>query len=468
MFIHSFPRERKDYHEADVGFMRSVINDTWFLDRALVSDDYDESLRRLSKHIDFKTEEYPTGQDCWMWTLPPKWTVKKALLKTLDGKIIANYHRNPLELWSYSDSFEGVVKKEELLDHLKWNPARPDDVIYFAHLGWRHWEKNWGFCVPYHIVQNLKDAEYRVEIHTGFSKSTMKVINCMASGNTDRMVVLSGHWDHPAMCNDGLVGCVVSLDVIRRLRKHKDLRYNYHAILTPEFVGSTAWLFNNQHLIGKISEGLFVAMMGSKTDFALQRSFRANSRLERIVKLFLKQSGQTFQEGSCNTIVNNDEKSFDAPGVNISMSSISRYPFPEYHTDKDSPDNLHDDCMIEGSDLVYEAILALEADYYPKALFTGLPCLSKPQYNLYITARRISHVDMSAQALKDAERFGYVPKEKAAFLNHFMTTVINYMDGKHSILDIAEIFDLPFFFVWNYLKAWEDKGLIQAHPQPLP
>lgn len=467
MFVNCFPNEQIEYQNADIKFIRGIINDTWNLDRAHVTDDYDRSIRQLSKHIDFQVEEYPSAQNYGMWTIPPKWTVHKAVLKTMDGKILADYHRNCLELWSYSDSFEGTLKKEELLPHIWSNPKRPDDVIFHPRLQYRHWEKNWGFCLPYNVAQTLKDEYYRVEIKTEFSKSTMKTIDCLAPGSGGKTIVLSGHWDHPRQCNDGLVGCVVALDVIRRLRKHGNLKHNYRAVLAVEFIGSVAWLEVNKDLVDKITQGLFVAMMGSKTDFALQRSFKADSALEKILLYFLKQSGKNFREGPCNTIVSNDETAYDTPGINIPMSSLSRFPFLEYHTDKDNPSNLHDESMIEGSDLIYEAILALENNFYPKALFRGLPCLSKPEYNLYLSPNSLSQVNTSSESEKDARRFGLTARQNHVDLNIFMTSVVNYLDGKHSILDIAETFNLPFFFIWSYLTAWEKKGLISAVYEPV-
>lgn len=467
MFEKQFPKERLDFFPCDIDFIRNIINDTWFLDRAHVTDDYDKSIELLAKHIDFEVEEYPSGANYGMWTIPPKWTVHKGVLKTMDGKIIADYHRHPLELWSYSDSFQGKIKRKDLLPHCWSNPNRPDDVTYHPRLQYRHWEKDWGFCIPHNVLQSLKDDFYQVDIQTEFSKSTMKTIDHSVPGSTDKMIILSGHWDHTAQCNDGLVGCVVALDVLRRLKKHKNLRYNYHALLTVEFIGSVAWLECNRHRVENISEGLFVAMMGSAKPFALQRSFQSDSTIERLLHHFLEWSGQEFREGPVNTIVNNDEKAYDSPGIKIPMASLSRSLFAEYHTDKDDPDHLHDDRMIEGSDLIYQTLLALENNYYPVAKFRGLPCLSKPEINLYLSPRSLSQLDTSEESLRDGRRFGHLPDDLPVNLNYFMTTVVNYMEGKHSVLDIAEIFKLPYFFVWNYLKAWEDKGLIAANLGPV-
>ena len=58
MFVPEFPKNEITYYDADIDFIRTIVNDTWNLDRSHVTDDYDESIRRLARHIDFQTEEY--------------------------------------------------------------------------------------------------------------------------------------------------------------------------------------------------------------------------------------------------------------------------------------------------------------------------------------------------------------------------------------------------------------------------
>ena len=42
-----------------------------------------------------------------------------------------------------------------------------------------------------------------------------------------------------------------------------------------------------------------------------------------------------------------------------------------------------------------------------------------------------------------------------------MNSIPNLANGDKTILDIAEINNLPFRFVYNYLLLWEKKGLIK-------
>ena len=138
MFGFNFPDQHLEYHKADLKFIRDIINDTWRLDRAHVTDDYDKSIQALSKYIDVKVHEHPCGREIGMWIVPPKWTVKKGVLKDSKGKIIADYHRHPLELWTYSDSFMGELSLKELKPHLWSNPKFPNAIASHPRLQSRH------------------------------------------------------------------------------------------------------------------------------------------------------------------------------------------------------------------------------------------------------------------------------------------------------------------------------------------
>ena len=50
------------------------------------------------------------------WSVPLAWEVDEAKLKSPEGKIIANYFRNPIEVMSNSCSFVGKIKKKSLLN----------------------------------------------------------------------------------------------------------------------------------------------------------------------------------------------------------------------------------------------------------------------------------------------------------------------------------------------------------------
>ena len=54
--------------------MLDLIDETWYLKRDIVSDGYDQALYRLSQEVPMKIHEYPSGEQCWTWRIPEKWT----------------------------------------------------------------------------------------------------------------------------------------------------------------------------------------------------------------------------------------------------------------------------------------------------------------------------------------------------------------------------------------------------------
>ncbi len=112
--------------------MIELIQELWYLKRDLVSDDYDRALYRLAQEVEggMQIHEYPTGEACWTWRVPEKWTCQAAYLETLDGRRLIDVADHPLHVVSYSLPFEGVVSRQELLEHLHVHaaPAAGDPV----------------------------------------------------------------------------------------------------------------------------------------------------------------------------------------------------------------------------------------------------------------------------------------------------------------------------------------------------
>ena len=120
--------------------MLGLVDELWHLKRDIVSDDYDHALSRLSLEAPMTIHEYPTGEPCWTWRVPEKWTCQSAYLETLDGRRVLDYADHPLHVVSYSLPYEGVVSREELLNHLHVHPRLPDAIPFV----FDYYERDWG------------------------------------------------------------------------------------------------------------------------------------------------------------------------------------------------------------------------------------------------------------------------------------------------------------------------------------
>lgn len=410
--------------------MMKIIEDLWYKRRDIVSSGYDESLEYISKIIPLKIHEIPSGTKCWTWIVPEKWEVKKAYIEDLDGNRILDLKNHPLHVISYSLPIDKVVTKEELMKHLHTNPKRLGAIPF----EFKYYERDWGFCIQHNRLREFTKDRYKVFIDSKFERGSLKVGDYTIEGKTDETIVIMAHLCHPAMVNDDLAGVAVLVDIAKKMSE-KNNHYTYKFLLVPETIGSIAYLSQNEDVISKLKYGIFLEMLGSNNIHALQLTRQGNSRLDRIARYVMKRKLSDFREGPFRKIVGNDEMVFNGPGVNIPMISISRFPYPEYHTSDDNPGIISEENLIESENLILEILNILDNDYIPKRKFKGPVFLSG--YGLWVDWR--------------------INKELSKNIEQIMLR----LEGDKSIFDISEELDMEFNDVLNYINKFLEKGLVK-------
>jgi aminopeptidase-like protein/aminoglycoside N3'-acetyltransferase len=423
--------------------MSEIISALWRLPRDIVSDGYDSALYALATQVPMQVHKYSTGTECWTWLIPEKWTCRDARLETLDGRVLFSYRDNPLHAVSYSLPFSGVVTRSELFRHLHTHPQL-DDAIQFI---FKYYERDWGLCCSRNLKDGLTDDEYRVVIDSDFSFGSLKVGECVVKGTSDKTFVLCAHLCHPGMVNDDLTGVVVGLQVMQELLKRKDLRYTYRFLILPETIGSVAYLSHNMQLVPQMVGGLFLEMLGLNNPHALQLSFDGDTEMDRCISRMLLESSPGAWIGAFRTVVGNDERQFNAPGVRVPMLSLSRvlrhssngWPyFPEYHSSRDNPELAPESRLIESRDLVLRMIEAIETNEVPVNLFEGEVFCSR--YGL--------HIDP------------YVNPEG----NRALFDILFLVDGTRSVSEIARACNISSSAVQSVLEELRVRGLIAYGP----
>src|SRR3990172_7517696 len=243
--------------------MIDLIQELWFLRRDLVSDDYDRALSRLAGEFDGRMtiHEYTTGEPCWTWRVPEKWTCHAAYLETLDGRRLLDYADHPLHVVSYSLPFEGVVSREELLRHLHVHPHLREAIPFV----FKYYERDWGLCATQDLRDQLRDEAYRVMIRASFEPGELKVGEIVIPGESEETFVLAAHLCPPAMVNDDLTGVVVGLDAARILlesQQRSPRRYTYRLLILPETIGSVAYLSHHESLTPQKNSRRFLVIVG--------------------------------------------------------------------------------------------------------------------------------------------------------------------------------------------------------------
>lgn len=425
--------------------MLDIINDLWYLKRDIVSDGFDQALERLRQVIsaaglEMQVHEYPTGQVCWTWQVPEKWTCHEAYLETLDGKRLIDYADHPLHVVSYSLPFEGVVSRQELLKHLQVHPRLPDAIPF----GFKYYDRDWGLCTTQNLRDSLQDEAYRVVIRTTFEPGTLKVGEVVIPGQSNQSIVLVAHLCHPAMVNDDLSGVVVGVDVMRKLaEQNQPLYYTYRLLILPETIGSVAYLSHNESLIPSMTGGLFLEMLGNDSPHALQGSFQPESQVDRSFRTAFKSLDPQGYTGAYRTIIDNDERQFNAPGVRVPMLSLSRVeapkssgkpPYREYHSSFDAPAIVSQERLEASRELVLGLINAIEHNQRVVNQFKGEIFCSG--YGIWIDYR--------------------VNPEG----HRRLFEIMERCDGTRSVADIANELDIPFQSVWEIVELLNTKGLV--------
>jgi aminopeptidase-like protein len=439
--------------------MLDLINELWFLRRDIVSDGYDQALRRLAAEAPMTIHEYPSGTPCWTWRVPEKWTCEAAYLETLDGERLLDYADHPLHVISYSLPYDGLVSKEELLSHLHVHPRLPDALPFV----FKYYDRDWGLCATQALrdrILNSADKDYRVVIRSHFMPGALKVGEVVVPGKNradsdGAEFVLAAHLCHPGMANDDLTGVVVGLEVMRALLARQqdgcDFRYTYHFLILPETIGSVAYLSHNEALIPRLQAGLFLEMLGNDSPHALQGSFQPASQADRCLRAALASLDPQGYTAGYRQIIDNDERQFNAPGVRVPMLSLSRVeapkasgrpPYREYHSSHDVPAIVSQERLEASRDLVLGLIEAWERNLYVVNNFKGEIFCSG--YGIW--------VDYHTNPLGHRRLF----------------EIMERCDGSRTVADIASELETPFQAVLQVVELLRSKNLVWLSPAPKP
>ena len=145
-----------------------------------------------------------------------------------------------------------------------------------------------------------------------------------------------GHFDHPQMCLDGLVGCLAGHEFMDRIRKKKT-KLTYRMLSTVEIIGSVFYAKYHAKK-NKVKQALFLSAPGAPQKICYQETFLKNNAIDIVTTHVLKNLNINFKTYDFRKgPIGNDEIAYDVGGTNIPCGSLARAPFNSYHTDFDNP-----------------------------------------------------------------------------------------------------------------------------------
>jgi aminopeptidase-like protein/aminoglycoside N3'-acetyltransferase len=434
-----------------ISSLKDVLAEIFPLHRTLASDGLDAALEIVGSYLPenagYKIEAYAPLTPAWTWYVPERYVVREAYLETEDGQRFVDFKDNPLHLLSYSLPINKIMPWAELEPHLYYNEKRPHTIPW----KFKYYDRDWGFCLPKNLFDTLpRDKNYRVVIDVefrtnpdeGFKVSTATLHPHEGTNPSAGEMFIMAHICHPAQANDDAAGVVTALEVARRLAA-KPLPAGSMSVrfwFGPETIGTIAYLANNEELIPRFRGGIFVEMTGNDNTIALQHTRQHEALLDKVGQYVLKKRGNEFREGTFADIIANDERVLNGPGVNVPCLSISRFPYPEYHTSDDNLDIIREDKLQEAADVIEEIIRIYATNYLPKRKFRGPVFLSG--HGLFVDWQ----VNWS--------------------LNRAIEKMMMRFEGKQSIFEIVDELGLDYWDTRAYIEKFRVKGLIEALPMP--
>ena len=400
--------------------MHDLIARLYPICRSITGDGVRETLAVLAEQIPLTVHEVPTGTPVFDWTVPNEWNIRAATIKDAQGRTVVDFADSNLHVLNYSVPVHTTLSLDELRPHLHTLPEQPTLVPYRT----SYYRETWGFCLAQATLDDMAEGDYTVHIDSTLGPGYLTYGEFFLPGETDEEVLISCHTCHPSLCNDNLSGLALATFLAKTLAQAESRRYGYRFVFAPGTIGAITWLARNEAHVDRIKHGLVVACVGDAGHMHYKRSRRGNAEIDRAVTYVLAAKGEPFEVRDFSPY-GYDERQYCSPGFNLPVGSLSRTPhgrFAEYHT---SADNL---------DFVQPAALGDSLRTYLQV------CRVLEQNRRYCNTNPKCEPQLGRRGLYST--FGGKKDAKASEMA--MLWVLNYADGNHSLLDIAELAGIDF------------------------
>ena len=189
-------------------------------------------------------------------------------------------------------------------------------------------------------------------------------------------------------------------------------------------IGGITWLALNEHRVANVRAGLVLTLLGDAGPVTYKKSRRRDTVVDRAALHVLKHTAPDHQIEEFSPY-GYDERQFCSPGFNLPVGCLMRTPhgcFPEYHTSGDDLDFVKAESLEDSLEKCLAILDVIDRD----ETYVNLNPKGEPQ----LGRRGIF------RALQDRADGG--ASEMA------LLWVLNFSDGEHSLLEIAERANMPF------------------------
>lgn len=402
--------------------MHALMAELYPICRSITGEGVRRSHEILRQHVPLRSFEVPSGTEVFDWTVPREWNIRDAYLRGPAGRMVCSFQEHNVSVLGYSVPVRARMSLEALRPHLRSLPDQPGVIPYLT----SYYKDDWGFCLPHRVLETLPDGEYEVVIDSSLKDGSLTYGEVFLPGETADEVLVSCYTCHPSLCNDNLSGVVLAAALAQALQACR-LRYSYRFLFIPETIGAIAWLALNEERLNRIKHGLVATCLGDPGCSTYKKSRQGNAEIDRAVLHVLQHSGAEFKvldffpSGS-------DERQFCSPAFDLPVGSLMRTPygrFAEYHTSGDDLDFVRPEHLTDTFRKYLQVINVLEGN----RCYLNMNPKCEPQLGkrgLYSSVGGLKRQPPNQVALR---------------------WVLNFSDGRHSLLDICERSGLEFSVV---------------------
>jgi aminopeptidase-like protein len=259
-------------------------------------------------------------------------------------------------------------------------------------------------------------------------------------GEIGDTVLFSCHICHPSLANDNLSGIAVATMLARHLKTLR-LRYSYRFLFIPGTIGSLTWLAGNEDKVASIVHGLVLSCLGDAGGITYKQSRQGSAAIDRIVAHVLTHD-EVPHRITPFVPYGYDERQYCSPGFNLPVGCLMRTPngeYPEYHSSADNLSLLRPESLAHSLAVLRRIITVIEQD----AVYRSRNPKGEPQLG-----RRGLFATMGGQ-------------RETSYDQMALLWVLNFADGHHSLLDIAERAGVPFAMMRAAADALVAAGLLE-------
>jgi len=404
--------------------------------RSITGNGVRETLGCLAAHIALDVQEVPTGTQVFDWEVPREWTIEDAYIKNERGHRVVDFRASNLHVLNYSVPVHATMSLSELKPHIFTLPDQPDLIPYRT----SYYAERWGFCMAHNQLLALEEGHYEVCVDSRLADGHLTYGEYLHRGEAVDEILFSAHICHPSLADDNCSGLALLTHLAKRLNGRRT-RYSYRFLFAPGTIGAITWLARNEAHVPHIKHGLVISCVGDGGGPTYKKSRRGDTMIDRVMSHVLRHAGgepkiiDFFPYGY-------DERQYCSPGFDLPVGLFQRSQFatfPEYHTSADNLDFIRPEHLGASYEMIWDAIEILEKN----RRFRNLAPKCEPQLGrrgLYASVG--GDKDGAARAMA-------------------MLWVLNFSDGRHNLLDIAERADMRFDVIAEAAERLVESGLLE-------